>query len=86
MTAKEKYWKKNLLQAEVVRHGRIFHVFHNLRDKEAKVLETGVRKTIGRRDFRKWIKSLGGKCIKPLKTGEYININTGQREKLFGID
>ena len=85
MNAKEEYWKKNLLHAKVKRHGRVFNVFHNMHDKEMHVMETGARKTMGRREFRKWIKELGGVCIEPLKTGEYYDIN-GEKQKLWGID
>jgi hypothetical protein len=85
MNAKERYWMTNLLHAKVKKRGREFNVFHNQHDKEMHVLETGVRKTIGRREFRKWIKQQGGICLKPLKTGEYIDVN-GERQKLWGIE
>ncbi len=85
MNAKERYWMTNLLHARVMWRGRVFNIFHNRHDKEMRVMETGVRKTIGRREFRRWIKNLGGVCLKPLKTGEYIDVR-GERQKLWGID
>lgn len=85
MNAKEKYWAKNLLHAVVVKHGRKFNVFHYMHEKRMTVLETGAYKTMTRREFRKWIKELGGKIFEPLKTGEYYD-RYGEKQKLWGID
>lgn len=85
MTAKEKYWQRNLLHAVVVKRGRKYNVFHNMHDKEARVMETGAHWTTNRRDFRKWVKQNGGKCYEPLKTGEYYDIH-GQKKSLWGIN
>lgn len=85
MNAKEKYWQRNLLHAVVVKYGRKFNVFHNMHDKEAKVMETGAHWTTNRRDFRKWVKKYGGHIFKPLNTGEYYDIH-GQRKALWGIN
>lgn len=85
MNAKEKFWAKNLIHAAVVKHGRTFNVFHDMHDKRMWVLETGAHKTMNRREFRKWVKELGGHIYEPLKTGEYYDIR-GEKQKLWGID
>ena len=85
MNAKEEYWQQNLLHAVVLKRGRLFNVFHNKHEKQARVMETGAYWATGRRDFRKWVKEHGGKCLKPLKTGEYYDIY-GQKKALWGIN
>lgn len=85
MNAKEKYWADNLLNAVVMKHGRIFHVYHVKNEKRMKVWETGAYKTMTRREFREWVKELNGKIFEPLKTGEYIDTK-GVKQKLWGID
>lgn len=37
MNAKEKFWQKNLLHAQVMKRGRIFNVFHDMYEKRARV-------------------------------------------------
>lgn len=86
MNAKEEYWQRNLLQATVLHRGREFHVYHNMHDKKAKVLETGKYWSCGRREFRKWVKEHGGHICENLKTGEFYNIHTGKKEALWGIN
>lgn len=76
----------NVLQAQVNKHGKVFTLSHVREMKECTCLETGVRKTMSRRDFRAWVKQLGGTLLPQLKQGEYININNGKVEKLWGID
>ena len=86
MNAKEEYWRTNLLHAQVTKYGREFNIFHNKHDKELRVLETGKRSSMGRREFRRWIKEIGGKCMPMMKTGEFMNTTTGKKDRLFGID
>ena len=85
MNAKEEFWRTNLLHATVTKHGREFNIFHNRHDKQLYVLETGARRTIGRREFRRWIKQIGGKCMPMLKTGQFINKTTGKLDAVWGI-
>lgn len=85
MNKKEEYWNRNLLQAKVLKHGKVFNIFHNMHDKQAKVFETGAYWKCGRREFRRWVKEHGGHICKPLKTGEYYDVN-GQRKALWGIN
>lgn len=85
MTKNEQFWQKNLLCAVVVKRGKKFNVIHNRHDKQAKVIETGAHWNCGRREFRNWVKEHGGKCFKPMKTGEYID-NNGEKKTLWGID
>lgn len=85
MTKNEQFWQKNLLCAVVVKRGKKFNVIHNRHDKQAKVIETGAHWNCGRREFRNWVKEHGGKCIEPMKTGEYID-NNGEKKALWGID
>ena len=85
MNNKEEYWQKNQLHAAVVHRGRTFNVFHNMHDKRAKVLETGAYWACGRREFRKWVKKLGGHIFEPLKTGEYYD-RYGKKQALWGIN
>lgn len=85
MNRKEEYWRTNLLNATVVRHGMVYHIYHLKREKLAKVLETSKYWTCGRREFRRWVKEHGGQFLPMLKTGEYIDIH-GQKKALWGIN
>lgn len=85
MNRKEEYWRTNLLNATVVSHGRVFHLYHLKHEKQAKVLETGKYWTCGRREFRRWVKQHGGQLLPMLKTGEYIATD-GQKKSLWGIN
>lgn len=77
--------KPNILIAVACKYGKLFHISHWLEDKKMRVLETGKYRKIGRRDFRKLCKENGWRILPQLKTGEYVNINTGEIEKLYGI-
>lgn len=73
-----------LVRCAIVTHqGQQFHVSNMF--GETKCLETGRSKNQGRRDFCKWVKSLGGVILPDLKTGQYINMHTGEIENLWGI-
>ncbi len=85
MNRKEEYWRTNQLSATVVKHGRVFHLYHLKAEKQARVLETGKYWTCGRREFRRWVKQHDGYCHPMLKTGEYINTQ-GQKAALWGIN
>jgi len=76
----------NILQAQVIKYGKTFTLSHVREMKECICLETSARKTMSRRDFRAWVKQLGGTLLPKLKQGEYINVHNGNVEKLWGID
>lgn len=76
----------NVLQATIEVDNKTFTLSHILELKSCTCLETGRRIDMTRTQFRNFIKQKHGTFHKQLKLGEYVNINTGNVEKLFGID
>lgn len=75
----------NILYAEYVVEGTTFHLSHIAEMKDLSCLETGKHTTMGRKQFRELCKTIGAKTYKPLAFGEYVNVNTGKIEKIYGV-
>lgn len=78
-------YKYNIKQAVVMYNGEVFHLSNM--DGITTVLDNGKRISQTRREFNSFVKSFEKyEFLVPLKFGEYVNVNTGKVENLYGID
>lgn len=74
----------NIITAKVLHSGHVYNLSNWC--GTTRCIETGKNIKQTRRDFRNWLKTFEKHYIYPnLKTGQYVNINTGEIESVFGI-
>ena len=73
------------LSIRAIKDGKVYHLSHSIVDQELWCFETNRRAKMTRRECRELCKKNGWQILPNLKLGEYVNVNTGKIEKLYGI-
>lgn len=66
-------------------NGKVYHLCHNIVSQELWCFETNRRAKMSRKECRELCKQNGWQIVPNLKLGEYVNVNTGEIERLYGI-